>query len=93
MTRIIRSDHVPVNPADIISWVTDHKGVHDFLLTMEDQFEAKQMILLDPAAAANRPDNRLVHNYPGYISTVNIGYFMGKPGKYSGEVGADQFME
>ena len=93
MTRIIRSDHVPVEPADIISWVTDHKGVHDFLLTMEDQFEAKQMILLDPAAAANRPDNRLVHNYPGYISTVNIGYFMGKPVKYSGEVGADQFME
>lgn len=93
MTRIIRSDKVPVDPKVVMEWITDHQGVHDFLLTMEDQFEARQMILQDPAAAANRPDNRLVNNYPGYISTVNIGYFMGKPVRYSGEAGAEQFME
>lgn len=33
----------------------------------------------------NKPDNRIINNFPGYIVDVNLGYFLGKPIAYSAE--------
>lgn len=34
---------------------------------------------------SNKPDNRIVNNFPGYIVDVNLGYFLGKPIVYTAE--------
>lgn len=43
------------------------------------------------SADANKPNNRIVNNYSGYIVDVNLGYFLGKPIVYTSS--NDQFVE
>lgn len=57
---------------------------------LEGQYLGEQDILGDPSPGADKPDNRLVANFPGYITTVHTGYFMGHPVSYESE--NDEFM-
>ena len=41
--------------------------------------------ILDKKTGANKPNNILINNFPAYITTVNVGYFMGKPVTYATE--------
>ena len=80
--RINRTENIINDPKEIKQLIEDHQTVHDYLASLEGQFTGNQEILNIPEAPADRPDNRLVNNFPGYISSVNIGYFMGKPVTY-----------
>ena len=57
--------------------------------TLKDYFLGKHSILTRKEVDANKPNNRLVHNFPGYIVRVNTGYFIGKPVSYSFPAGED----
>jgi len=42
-------------------------------------------ILHRPVTDPNKPDNRIINNFPGYIVDVNLGYFLGKPITYTAD--------
>lgn len=50
---------------------------------LQDYYEGKHSILARPAPSPTAPNNRLVNNFPGYITGVNVGYFLGKPVSYA----------
>lgn len=50
---------------------------------LQEYYEGKHAILTRPNASPTAPNNKLVNNFPGYITGVNVGYFMGKPVSYS----------
>lgn len=50
---------------------------------LQEYYEGKHAILTRPNASPSAPNNKLVNNFPGYITGVNVGYFMGKPVSYS----------
>jgi len=51
-------------------------------LTLQGYYEG-QHVILDRQKDPHKPNNKLVNNFPGYITDVNVGYFLGKPVTYS----------
>jgi SPP1 family phage portal protein len=92
MPRINRADSIPTDPGKVLEWINSHSKARNHMTRLEEEFEGHQMILSLPAADSGRPDNRLMNNYAGYISTVNIGYFMGQPVRYMAENENEEFM-
>lgn len=58
--------------------------------TLSDYYAGGNAILSRQMADATKPNNRLVHNLPAYITDTIVGYFMGKPVSY---VGDDAYIE
>lgn len=46
---------------------------------LKDAYESNHDILSAPAKAANKPDNRIVVNFPKYITDTFNGFFIGNP--------------
>lgn len=91
---MIMMDHIPSNPEEIYLIVEAHKTESDRLIGLEGQFKGEQNILYQASPAdSSKPDNRLVNNYPGYITLVNCGYFIGKPVRYMSNSQNDAMME
>jgi SPP1 family phage portal protein len=80
---MLRASSIPINPKDIYKLIDEYIQKADVFIELEEAFCGKAEILEKAKEADYIADNRIVNNYPGYISNVNIGYFMGKPVKYS----------
>ena len=50
---------------------------------LHEYYKGEHPILDRTATDSAKPNNKLVNNFPGYITDVNVGYFMGKPVTYS----------
>jgi SPP1 family phage portal protein len=76
----------------VISDYAERGRWYDYL---QAQYEGDQGILYKPTDSTGKPDKRLVDNFPGYISTVHTGYFMGIPVSYDCEDQAflDKYLE
>ena len=61
---------------EAVEEVTRYVELHEY-------YKGEHPILDRTAADAAKPNNTLVNNFPGYITDVNVGYFMGKPVTYS----------
>lgn len=90
---MFRAESVPTDPKQIFNIIQEYKKYSDHYVRLEEEFKSNQAIMQIPIASSDKPDNRLVNNYPGYISTVNIGYFMGKPVNYTGDANSETMME
>lgn len=89
---MIRADEVPKNAKEVYQYIQNYQETATRYISLEEQFESKQ-IILQREAENGKPNNMLVNNYPGYICTVNIGYFMGIPIKYTAPDEAETMLE
>ncbi|MFA5715564.1 MAG: phage portal protein [Candidatus Paceibacterota bacterium] len=53
--------------------------------SLNRQYLGDQEILHKATTGTDKPDNQLVDNFPGYITTVHTGYFAGRPVKYESQ--------
>ena len=53
------------------------------LQKMEDYYSGKHNILHKKNRTTDKEDAKLVHDYPGYITTIATAYFLGKPISYT----------
>ena len=61
------------------------KALWDFLVNdlarlqkLEDYYAGRHKILEKPNRLKEKPDSKLIHNFPGYITTIATAYFIGK---------------
>lgn len=59
---------------------------------LHQQYDGKQDILNRTVSDPTKPNNRLVNNYPAYITDSYTGYFMGVPVTYKAAEGAPDDM-
>ncbi len=64
---------------------TLEKALWDFLVNdlarlqkLEDYYIGRHKILEKPNRLKEKPDSKLIHNFPGYITTIATAYFIGK---------------
>ena len=64
---------------------TLEKALWDFLVNdlarlqkLEDYYVGRHKILEKPNRLKEKPDSKLIHNFPGYITTIATAYFIGK---------------
>ena len=53
------------------------------LQKMEDYYSGKHNILNKKNRTIDKEDAKLIHDYPGYITTIATAYFLGKPISYA----------
>lgn len=53
------------------------------LQKMEDYYSGKHNILHKKNRTTDKEDAKLIHDYPGYITTIATAYFLGKPISYT----------
>jgi phage portal protein, SPP1 family len=53
------------------------------LQKMEDYYSGKHNILNKKDRTIDKEDAKLIHDYPGYITTIATAYFLGKPISYT----------
>ena len=53
------------------------------LQKMEDYYSGKHNILNKKNRTIDKEDAKLIHDYPGYITTIATAYFLGKPISYT----------
>jgi SPP1 family phage portal protein len=87
---IVRKE-APTTAAALESVLIEFSTERAHIELMEKQYIAEQKILYKKPNGADKPDRRIVNNFPGYITTVQTGYFMGKPVTYSSK--DDKLME
>ena len=80
---MLRADSIPTLFKDINQIITDYETAAQVFINLQNAFCGRQSIIDEPAAETGKPDNRLVNNFCGYITTVNVGYFLGKPVGYN----------
>jgi SPP1 family phage portal protein len=81
---IVRKE-APITTAALESVLTEFETEKMHIEYLKRQYIADQDILKQPLIGSDKPDHRLVNNFPGYITTVHTGYFIGQPAKYSSE--------
>lgn len=82
---------------NILGWWDDRRAYLSYLKDYYDlhhDIENRKMYKtkIDPDTGEriisedkNKPNNKLIHDFPGYISDVSTGYFMGKPITYTAD--------
>lgn len=75
----------------LISCITEHQGRLN-RLNMLRRYVKNEHDILKRTRAANKPNNRLVHAFPRYITTMASGYLIGAPVSYADEK-QDQALE
>lgn len=66
--------------------VSRYKGLQDY-------YKGKHDILNRSMNDPTKPNNRLVHDYPGYIIDTIQGYFIGKPVRYTSKSSNKKYLE
>ena len=93
MALKVTEDVVELSGKDIAKIIKDRDATNNRYITLKNYYKAYHAVLdrriTDPA----RPNNKLVNNFPGYITDVNVGYFMGKPVTYAPVEGAEKVKE
>lgn len=63
----------------IQSLITEHQSEVSRLKLLEDYYKRGSSVLKEKKSEDGKPNNKLVHNYSKYISTILVGFFVGKP--------------
>ena len=73
-----------VSSGALISCINTHIAACTRLDKLHDYMENKHEIS-ERVKAENRPNNKLVHSFPRYITTMAAGYLIGSPVSYADE--------
>ena len=76
----------PMSMEDVMSAVRSHQAIQQAYKTLHDYYRGKHIILNRTFDDTNKPNNKLVHNFPKLIVDNSVAYFMGKPVSYSGDL-------
>ena len=87
------SSEVNLTGKDIADLIKQDELKNARYLTLQEYYEGKHGIISREMASDASPNNILINNFPGYISSVNTGYFMGKPVSYEAEEEAKELKE
>jgi SPP1 family phage portal protein len=60
---------------------------------LQNYYEGRHDILNKTVSDESKPNNKLVNNYPKYITNLITGYFMGKPVAYSSKSNNDAYLQ
>lgn len=74
----------PYSMEEILAIVISHTSVAQAYKTLADYYKGKHIILARSFDDDNKPNNRLIHNFPKLITDNATAYFMGKPVSYTG---------
>jgi SPP1 family phage portal protein len=69
----------------ILDFVAAHKIKRTHLTNNQNYYLGKHDIQKKKRSNPNVPNNRIVNNYPKYITDVNVGYLVGRPISYSSQ--------
>lgn len=72
------------NYNEILSIVRSHGSIAQAYRTLHDYYRGKHIILGRKFEDINKPNNKLIHNFPKLIVDNSVSYFMGKPVSYTG---------
>ncbi len=75
----------PMSMDDIFAVVRTHASRAQAYRTLHDYYRGKHVILERTFDDTNKPNNKLVHNFPKLIVDNSVAYFMGKPISYTGD--------
>lgn len=75
----------PYNMEDILGVVISHTSVAQAYKILADYYKGKHIILGRSFEDDNKPNNKLIHNFPKLITDNATAYFMGKPVSYTGD--------
>ena len=74
----------PMSMDEIFSVVRSHMAIKQAYNTLHDYYRGKHIILDRTFDDTNKPNNKLIHNFPKLIVDNSVSYFMGKPVSYTG---------
>lgn len=75
----------PMSMDEIFSVVRSHMAIKQAYNTLHDYYRGKHIILERAFDDTNKPNNKLIHNFPKLIVDNSVAYFMGKPVSYTGD--------
>ena len=75
----------PLSMDEIFSVVRSHMAIKQAYTTLHDYYRGKHIILERAFDDTNKPNNKLIHNFPKLIVDNSVAYFMGKPVSYTGD--------
>ncbi len=75
----------PMSMEDIFAVVRAHASIAQAYRTLHNYYRGKHIILDRKFDDTNKPNNKLVHNFPKLIVDNSVAYFMGKPISYTGD--------
>ena len=78
---------------DIEELLKEHKIKQTRYEKLKKYYEAKHDILNRKVANPKKSNNRLVNDYPGYITDTITGYFMGQPIRYISKMGGKTYTD
>lgn len=67
-----------INFETIESLITEHQKEKERLKLLEKYYQRGSAVL-EKAGEEGKPNNKIVHNYSKYITTLLVGFFVGKP--------------
>lgn len=79
---MLKTNKTELDKSDITKYILNHskeKAIYDYLYCL---YKAQHNIL-NRTVKNCQQNNKIVINYPSYISDINTGYFMGKPITYT----------
>lgn len=81
------SPNVEVN-AELIQSLIEHFRLHNMprLQRLGDYYVGKHDVLKREFSDPSKPNNKIVNQYPKYITDVAVGYFAGSPVSYGSEI-------
>lgn len=85
MRKIIKDKDTIFNPDMITQLLEDHQSEVDRIKKLRRYYNNENDIFNRDYKDRNKPQNKLAHNYAGYITDNFVGYFVGQPVSYKSE--------
>ncbi len=80
---VVYTDLEQITSEHIKAMVVAHKSAVTRYVMLQEYYEGRHNILYRQYQDTNKPNNKIVNNFPGYIVDVNVGYFLGEPVSYT----------
>lgn len=74
----------PYSLEEVLGIVISHTSIAQSYRILADYYKGKHIILARSFDDDNKPNNKLIHNFPKLITDNATAYFMGKPVSYTG---------
>lgn len=78
---------------DICAALENHNSAVQRLLKLKRYYDGRHDILRKQERGFNAPNNKIVANFPRYITNTATGFFIGQPVAYKATVGKDRELE
>jgi SPP1 family phage portal protein len=76
---------MPLTPERIVAYIDNNNNHKGRLEKLYRYYQGKNDILYRTNIDASKPNNRIAHNYGGFITDMYVGYFLGMPVTYNSE--------